>query len=957
MSPSLRFSIRKILLLSAASVMASTAAISVAQEASVENIETVVVTGSFIVGAAEQAALPVQVLSAEELEKRGTPSLLETIKSISAMNGIIGETNQFGQGQALEGVTQLNLRGLGSARTLVLLNGKRLPNPVADANTLPAAALARIEVLKDGAAATYGSDAMAGVVNFITRESFDGLDLAGDYRYIPDSDGDFNTSLTWGTTGERTDFMVTGNYFHRSELKVSARDWALRTYAENPEGGWTGTSNPTQWRLVNAAGSPITVDPGCEFFGGARNPVTNACVTQFTAWDNLIEEQDSYQIFAQANIDLSSSMRMHVEGLYAYTDVTAATTPSFAPSRTPIPLVTLPAGTTAAEAGAFLVPSTNPGFAEMVARGAIPDGTTAVYIPIGQYRPFLAGGNPLYGYDHGAQRRERELSRFSVELSGDVSDIDWRTAVTYGEYVTERNESDMLTGRLQLAMRGLGGPNCNAATGAPGVGDCLYLNPFSSSIPRNPFTGEANPNFTPGLVNTPALVGWLTERQRSEITQELLTVDAVLSGKLGFLELPGGQIGWALGSQYRDETFKSDYSDFANAQVNRCVDTPFNGNMSCTVPTSPTSFLPIYNPLDVDRDMYAVFGELQLPVTDSFNAQVAARFEDYGDLGGSTFNPKLALRYQLLDSLAFRGSVGTTFRAPPVTSLIPDPVVTLQTIFGVSRPQDVIGNPDLKPEEGTTFSLGVIFNLGGLRATVDYWSFDIDKLLTNEPRQSVLDKVFPNGIAGPDNCGVDPAFIAAHFEFGTAGCGANNITKLKLLQINGAGIHTDGVDINVDYLFENVFGGGLTLGATGTWVNKYEVDALRLNGVSYSAKFDAVGFLNDGLPAPALPEWRAETYVDFSRGNQNLRWTAGFIDQYTDKRAIFATNPNGRLIDSIIVHDLTYRVQLPAQTTLVATVYNVFDEDPSFARKELNYDPQTANPVGRSFKLGMRKQF
>ena len=144
-----------------------------------EAVKDIVVTGSYIRGTGETTAIPVNVITTQDLRNQGSPSTVELLKALPAAAGIIGDSNQFvaGRGAANEGQASVNLRGLGPERTLVLLNGKRMPTftNFVDVNTMPAAAIQRVEVLKDGAAATYGSDAVAGVVNFITRRNFSGL--------------------------------------------------------------------------------------------------------------------------------------------------------------------------------------------------------------------------------------------------------------------------------------------------------------------------------------------------------------------------------------------------------------------------------------------------------------------------------------------------------------------------------------------------------------------------------------------------------------------------------------------------------------------------------------------------------------------------------------------------------------------------------------------------------------
>lgn len=158
----------------------------------------IVVTGSLIRGSSEEAPAPVDVIGAEELSKQGSPSAIDLLKNLPNSSGIIGDANQFdARAQGNEGVASVNLRGLGPQRTLVLLNGKRIVQsggsgiPIVDVNLIPSGAIGRIEVLKDGAAATYGSDAIAGVVNFITRTNQDGFRASADYRYISGSDGDY----------------------------------------------------------------------------------------------------------------------------------------------------------------------------------------------------------------------------------------------------------------------------------------------------------------------------------------------------------------------------------------------------------------------------------------------------------------------------------------------------------------------------------------------------------------------------------------------------------------------------------------------------------------------------------------------------------------------------------------------------------------------------------------------
>src|SRR5690606_9371518 len=167
---------------------------SVPATAQTEDPREIVVTGTLIAGSREDAPAPVDVIGAEEIAAQGNPSMLELTKRMPASAGVLGDASQFDiRSQFNEGVASVNLRGLGPQRTLVLLNGKRVVAtgsgnlPLVDVNLIPAGALGRIEILKDAAAATYGSDAIAGVVNFITRTNQDGFLASADYRWVDGS--------------------------------------------------------------------------------------------------------------------------------------------------------------------------------------------------------------------------------------------------------------------------------------------------------------------------------------------------------------------------------------------------------------------------------------------------------------------------------------------------------------------------------------------------------------------------------------------------------------------------------------------------------------------------------------------------------------------------------------------------------------------------------------------------
>src|SRR5690606_33346368 len=200
--------------------------------------------------------------------------------------------------------------------TLVLLNGRRMvANPfsgAADTNLLPMAAIGRLEILKDGAAATYGSDAIGGVVNFITKENFEGLEIGADYRWVDGSDGDYTAKLAWGWQHDAHSLLLAGGYQYRSQLEVVERSWATPARSVSPEGGWSGAGNPAGFVTLGPAFQPtgVVLDPGCEPLGG--EPVLGGalplCQWQYTAYDNLIEKEKRFQLFADYRYEVTDTM-------------------------------------------------------------------------------------------------------------------------------------------------------------------------------------------------------------------------------------------------------------------------------------------------------------------------------------------------------------------------------------------------------------------------------------------------------------------------------------------------------------------------------------------------------------------------------------------------------------------------------------------------------------------------
>ncbi|HYG27578.1 MAG TPA: TonB-dependent receptor [Caulobacteraceae bacterium] len=948
-------------------------------------VEEVIVTGSLIAGMPKDSPIPVAVIGREELEKRGSPSMVEIMKSMPIMGGVMGESNMFSPAsQTRNGGGTINVRGLGPQRTLVLLNGRRFSGYTADTNLIPMAAIGRVEVLKDGAAATYGSDAIGGVANFITRTNFDGIELQADYRHIRGGAGDWSGSAVVGWVGDTANLLLTAGYMHRGELRAIERDWASPAFTTNPS-AWGPIGNPGGWTVRAGPGGTgaslgFIQDANCTAVGGLQGftGATPACYFFFESFNNLVEEQDQYQFYSEFNADIGDTAEFHVEALYTQTtQPDGRSSPSFAMTMGP----NGPGGT-----NAYSVPASNPGFntfltqtgnASLIGTAQSATGTL--------WRPLAFGGNPATGGLGGqSASRKYEEFRVSTNVAGDTGfmGVGYDVGATH---ITERLDgqiTDILIHRLQQALNGLGGPNCTGTT--PGANGCLYFNPFSNAFPQNPSLGLSNPGYVPANANSRDLVAWMFDRQVLRQEQKTLVLDAILNGSL-FFELPGGPLAWAVGAQYRKINFEQmiDNPNY-DARITPC---PTPGVTTCTFRTGPYTFLGQNIPLSLEQSVFALYGELNAPVTDSLNLQLAVRYEDYGEPTGSTTNPQLRAKWQATDWLALRGSVGSSFRGPTALNVAPTGGTGLAGIAAAgnnSRSIDFFGNPNVGPETATTYSVGFIVDVGGLSATVDYWNYNLEGQITDVPANVVATAVAGIGNGSQAvNCS-HPLRYLITFDNGnvcTQGVTVgSNISRVRSDITNGPTIQTNGVDADVYYRFQDFYGGDLGIGAIVTHVISYEQDPFVYAGVTVSAAYDAAGMTNYDRVQQTIAQWRGQLYANYEYGIHNLNWTLNTISGVDDNRgptvvqtgastnctvanarAGTATNcqltTSGLHVEPFITHDLTYRVRLPQEVTVTASVMNVLDRDPSAARLASNYDPYIGNPLGRTFKLSVKKVF
>jgi iron complex outermembrane receptor protein len=1068
--------IRAAALAGAAVACTSTAALAAAAE---NTPEIVVVTGSYISGAAEQTALPVTVLSADDLKKRGSPSMVELIKDLPSSGAVFGDANQFTAGRT-EGVSSVNLRNLSSSRTLVLFNGRRIVQsaasaltPLVDLNMFPAEAIGRIEVLKDGAAATYGSEAIGGVVNIITRQNFTGFEGTADYKYIAGSDGDYNAGAAWGWADDNVNIFLAGGYNKQSQLPATERDFATPKYTtqagalaalhKNPGGGWSGATSMNYisaqipgganvMGLQNPGPAPtftpsgvvpatfpvgaIVEDPACHsnWAGTADTNVNNVivasalgdtalrCYWRFADYDNLEENTDRFQGYGEFNIKFGNSMHLHVEGLYGQTNVhnvpqsVSYLANQFPGATGPSKTIGAPPAAGAFPNANFYIPVTNPGLATL--RTLNPTDAISLNSNSGLYagsliwRALTIGGNPAFTDrdKRGSQvgQREQDTYRISASLEGDLNwnDVHWNVAVTQSESNATQITPDMLVDRLQLALRGLGSKDgaaaCNPATGVPGTGNCFYINPFSTGIPKNAITGAVNPQYAaavgldPRVTNDPSVIRWIygPDSQLTITGDQQFVVDGVVNGTMPVKLWASDPISWAIGAQYRKDTYQGRYGAFTDNTITPCVDTPLTGDMSCAVRNGPYIFYGNYAPYHLTGETNAVFGELDIPISQDVQAQLAARYERiYGSK--DTFNPKASIRWQATDWLALRASGGSTFRAPPLGSLVPNPVTILafspaggaylafDTFGNGGKPAGVIG---LSPEKAKNFNVGAIVNWENFSGTVDFWHFDFSNPLGTESGNAILGAIFPNApvsFVSGNHC-ADPAFatlinrVTFNSGAGTqqlrclATTSVANIARVHVNTINGGSQMTQGIDFSLQYIWPDAIheGDAFTFQAVGTYNLNYKVSEQVVEGVTIIPKFEAAGELNIGNGAVvSLPRLKSSLFAQYADGPHNLRFTMNYIGSMHDsnspilsRRSIFTVpqagfstlSTDGKTVAPWITFDLAYQYEWTDQNLLFnLTLDNIFDKDPPFARTDYSYDAFTANPLGRTLKFGI----
>jgi len=817
--------------------------------------EQIAVLGSRIKRSVQQStSTPLTSYGKDDWKLQGLNDTRDLIQTLTINAGSQNNSDNLTQ-NFTAGTTNINLRGLGVASTLVLLNGRRqvTSSVVTDegssfvdtSSLVPALAVERVDFLKDGASAIYGSDAVAGVANFVTRDNFEGAEVKFERRSRTNNGSQDDTMLDLafgGDVGDDGHVLFAAGYLNRSSLVLGEVDWL--------QPATSGFGNPATY-VLSGDGS-VVADPNCEANGGILSG--NFCRFDFGPQVTAVPEEKRLQLFSRVSWDVSDSTKLWAEAGFTRNDIEREVSPSFPVLNAPTILASHPDN------------------------------------PFGQDVEML--GRP-YGVGKPTERNfyKHSTTRFAIGGEGELNNSTyWDVSFVHGVNDATLNPRDVISSNFQAALHGFGGINCDPSTTAPGTGECLYFNPWSIDDPDN----ETLRSF---------IIGDYIGNTKSELT----VLEGVISGDELF-ELPGGYAGFAVGMHYRDETLSATYDSITQQDGFAFLigNTNFAG----------------------ERDVWAVFGELLLPVTDDIEVSTALRYEDYGSGVGDTTDPKVSVLWTVTEDFSLRASAGTSFRAPSVHQLqgaqtnfanISDPLNNGESTFGGNR---TLGDPNLQPETSTALNFGASFQIDEINFDLDYWSFAFEDVLTRENHQEVVN-------LDPSN----PERVVR--------TSAGTIAIVNTRFVNANEIETSGFDFNVLAKYDTDYG-VFAPSFNSSYVLTYDITGA--DGVT----IDGVGKMNRTNTGNPTPRLRANVGLTWSKDNHNASVFYRYVSDYERNEAA-----NTDEIDSFGQVDVQYRVDLEdlfskgSNTSLTLGVINAFDEEPPFVAISGSYDPRTGDPRGR----------
>lgn len=936
-----------------------------AQQAGSTAGEAVIVTGSRIARINPLSESPIVTVSAEEIKQSGLVTVeqfLNTLPSVTA--GISSQSNN----PSSNGRAFIDLRGLGSGRNLVLINGRRgmgsTGGGVVDTNTIPTSLIDRIEVVTGGAATAYGADAVSGVVNFIMKKNFKGIELDAQHRMTERNDGlETSASLTMGGAfdGGRGSAVFGGGYLNRASIYKGARDFAAQastTTGTFPGGSISvGANAPTQAAVnaifgnntcnTNGGQAGFGFNPnGTLFCTGVAGDATRE-VVNYRGPDGDIAQR-FFPDFFSYNFEPANALVLPMERWSMYSALNYEVNKNFRPYASfqftnynaQSELAPTPAGGTTG----FFVPVTNPFWnAEartLLASRANPTATVAF-----SKRFNTLGGRTSYN--------THDVWQSVAGATGEVGLLDSWTYDVYASYgrsvQNETQGGNVRLARVQALVDAADGGNSLCAGG---------FNPFG------PTTLSA------------ACQNYIGLQAKNLTTVVQRVVEGTVSGPV--VQLPAGTLDAVFGVSYRDLTF-----DFK----------PDSG----LTPGAVAGFneqLPVSGALDF-KD---VFAEAVIPLlknkpfVKSLSATVGGRVSE-SNISGQDSSYKLTVDWSMTDAVRFRGGAQSAVRAPNVNELFApqlnnfptftssDPCNTTGTIaatyrngpnaaqvLALCRAQSAVaggatyvqpssqatgivgGNPGLKPEKATSFTAGFVLQpTKNLSATVDYWSIDLKEVIGAVGATTIVQRCF-------NRDGANPTFSATNEWCQLFNRDANNggVIGLKQLDRNQAFVKIAGVDLGLDYSLNLKQLGSLRWNLLTTWIEKNTSQTTSVDPVN-----DFVGTIGS-TTASATPTWRATLTTSYSLGGLSLQLTNRFIDKMVHSNTITGGSPVSNTGTAATwYHDLSARYAITPNLSVRAGISNLTDQQPRLYSPNIqaNTDPSTFDVLGRRYFVGLNAKF
>jgi iron complex outermembrane recepter protein len=887
-----------------------------------QKVEKVEVTGSNIKRIDAETVAPVEIITREQIERSGQATIADVLRNIPVNSG--GSYSESFSNSFAPGASGISLRGLGQKATLVLINGRRtagygfaqnLQDSFVDLNSIPTAAVERVEILKDGASAIYGSDAIAGVVNVILRKDYKGIEFGASVGQASGKN-EYRFSATGGAGDlARDKFSLLGvfDYYKRESLLLSdtdfgaSRDWRGRAGGGQNFDSLTGLGTWRQYTDAGAATQNFRAVDNCAAGGGtvltgpqaaaaglinlstnqpaanlaaftARAAATNSfCTYNSNKAIEAVPGTERFGFLGRGNLEVSPALQAYSEiGLSRTETVQTFTQPFF--------------NTTG------LIPTSV---------GLRPFAYTVNFAPgvAGNPYPTLARyTGSLTDLGTRTAKIKSDTYRILAGLKYSFGSWDGDSAVSWS-----RNEVDLANAN-RLRIDGV-----SAAFGIP-----------STPQPPIPTSTSSTYNLNNPTLNSAAVRDSIRANFTRSATSELKAVDTRLSTELG--KLPGGPIGLSVGAEFRSES------------LNDRPDTLTTRGLILGQGSTATNG---------DRNSYAVYAEAGLPIFNTLEAQLAIRSDHYSDYGSSTV-PKVGLKWKATPQLALRANWGKGFRAPTLPEISPsaatffvqvnDPVTAAN---GVNISGVFAGNPNLKAEKSESATIGLVFeptkdfNVGLNWYQIDWrdqvGTFGFQDLVNGD---GIIDGVRRGTVSR------DPI--------------TNNIISVSTNFTNLAKTVTNGLDFDATYRFATEYG-RFGVGVGASYIASYKIDDAEQAGSNSNG---------------SLPRVRGNFTVNFDRGPWSARVGVNYIHSYyqtqlggsffapADPR--FQTGIYGERIGSRSTLDLYGGYEFNNQLKLSASVLNVTNVLPPYdpgASATYLYDFTQYDVRGRQFRLNMTYKF